>query len=205
MLRVFFCYYACVENKQVISILKNNGIGILPTDTLYGVVGSAFSKKAVERIHQIKERDENKPFIVLLSQISDLAKFGITLNSTQKNYLDSVWPGPVSVILPCYANKFAYLHRDTKSIAFRIPKNKKLREFLLQTGPLVAPSANPQGEMPATTIREAKKYFSDNVDFYIAGGKKKGNENVFIPAPPKGGKPSKIVSLASDSPVIIRE
>ncbi len=49
-------------------------------------------------------------------------------------------------------------------------KNKKLFSLLQKTGPLVAPSANPQGLTPASNIKEAKKYFGDRVDFYIAGG-----------------------------------
>jgi len=63
------------------------------------------------------------------------------------------------------------LHRGTKNLAFRIPKNQNFRKFLSKTGPLVAPSANSEGEEPAKTIEEAKKYFGKAVDFYLDGGK----------------------------------
>ena len=177
---------------QSIPKIKKDGIGILATDTLYGVVGSAFSKKAVLRIYDVKGRTEGKPLIILIPLVNDLKRFGIKLSKAHESYLNSIWPGPVSVILPCSQKKFQYLHRGTKSLAFRLPKSKKLRELLQKTGPLVAPSANPQGEKPAHTIAEAKKYFGAKVDFYIPSGR-------------KIGRPSRVVSLLSSKPVVVRK
>ncbi len=181
-----------MKSDEVIDILKNDGVGVFPTDTLYGIVGSAFSKKAVERIYDVKGRDDNKPFIVLISQVSDLNFFGINLAPDQLSYLDSVWPGPVSVILPCLSDEFSYIHRGTQSIAFRVPGDENVRTFLQKTGPLVAPSANPQGLEPAYTIVEARKYFGDSVDFYVDEGEKRA-------------KPSTIVSMVSGEPVVLRK
>ena len=175
-----------------IEILKQGGVGIVPTDTLYGVCASALSKKAVLRIYRLKGRDEGKPFIILISSIDDLKKFGIKLSPENVAFLDTTWPAQVSVILPCTLAKFSYLHRGKVSLAFRLPASKKLRDFLHATGPLVAPSANPQGLEPAHTIAEAKKYFGDSVDFYMPGGKKEG-------------KPSKIVSLLSGELEVLRK
>ncbi|MCX6753356.1 MAG: L-threonylcarbamoyladenylate synthase [Candidatus Nomurabacteria bacterium] len=166
--------------KGVIKSLKKDGIGIIPTDTLYGIVGSAFSKKAVEKIYKIKGRDENKPFIVLISSIKDLEKFGIQHPYKLEfvRMLEKFWPGKVSVILSC--SKYKYLHRGENAIAFRLPNKKSLIELIKKTGPLVAPSANPQGMIPASNIKEAKKYFGDNVDFYVAGGTLKSKPSTLI-------------------------
>ena len=179
-------------NSSPENIISAGGVGVLPTDTLYGIVGSAFSKKAIKRIYDIKSRNDSKPFIILISSFLDIKKFGVNLSEEQKIFLFEIWPGPASVIVECAQEKFAYLHRGTKSLAFRMPRNKKLQLLLKKTGPLVAPSANPQGLKPAHTISEAKKYFGDSVDFYIAGGR-------------KVGKPSKVVSLLSSKPEIIRK
>ncbi len=173
-------------------MIKKDGVGVLPTDTLYGIVGSAFSKRVVERIYALKGRNTKKPFIVLIHSILDLKKFGIKIAPAQKKILDSVWPGPVSVILPCPQKKFEYLHRGTKSLAFRLPKNRMLREILKKTGPIVAPSANPEGLPPAATVAEARKYFGGSVDFYLAGGR-------------KVGKPSKIISLLGPESEVLRK
>lgn len=184
-------------NKNIIKILKKDGIGIVPTDTLYGVVGSAFSKHAVEKIYDIKGRDKNKPFIVLITDIKELSKFGVKLEKEQESYLKKVWPGKVTVILPLEKKalkQFRYLHRGTNSLAFRMigKRHKNLYTILKSVGPLVAPSANPQGKVPAKTVWEGKKYFPTEVDFYLCGGT-------------RAGKPSTIISLVGKAPTVLRK
>lgn len=155
---------------QAEKIIKEEGVGILPTDTLYGVVGSAFSKKAVTRIYKLRKRNLKKPLIILIHALADIDLFGITPDAKDKKILRALWPGKVSVIVPCKRKKFAYLHRGTNALAFRVPASSALRRFLKKTGPLVAPSANPEGEPPAKTVAEAEKYFGNAVDFYINRG-----------------------------------
>ena len=163
-------------------ILENNGIVVLSTDTLYGIIGKAQSKKAVEKIYKIKGRDENKPFIILISSYKDLEFFGIKINKEQAKFLKKIWPGKVSVILPCTLSKWKYLHRGTKSIAFRMigKRNKNLFNLIKKVGPLVAPSVNTQGEKPAENIKEAKGYFGDNINLYINSGIKKSSPSTLV-------------------------
>lgn len=155
---------------KIQKILSSDGVGVLPTDTLYGLVGSALSRNAVLRIYKLKKRNSRKPLIILISSFRDLARFGVKPDAKTKKILQKAWPGKVSVILPCRNEKFRYLHRGTNTLAFRLPAEKHLRVLLSKTGPLVAPSVNPEGKPPARTIREAKKYFGDAVDFYVDGG-----------------------------------
>lgn len=154
----------------MVSLLQSGGIAVIPTDTIYGIVGSALNPKTVEKIYRFRKRATNKPMIILISNLNDLNHFNISLTDTQKEFLQKIWPNPLSVILPIQSEKFKYLHRGTNSLAFRMPKDKKLLELLQQTGSLVAPSANFEGEKPSETIEEAKKYFGDKV-FYVDSGK----------------------------------
>lgn len=155
-----------LKYKKIIEILKNRGVGIIPTDTIYGLVGSAFSKKAINRIYKIKKRNKNKKLIVLISSIDDLKKFKIKINKEQAKILKKFWPGKVSIIIG--------------DMAFRLPAKKYLIEILKQTGPLVAPSANPEGLKPAENIIQAKKYFGDKVDFYLSDGILKSKPSTLI-------------------------
>ena len=168
--------------KLAEKILKKEGLVILPTDTLYGIIASALSKKAVEKIYKIKGRDENKPFIVLINSESQLNLFDIKLNKLQSGTLIRFWPGKVSLILPCPLPKWAYIHRGEKSIAFRMigRRNKHLFNLIDKIGPLVAPSVNIQGEKPAETIVEAKKYFGNQIHLYINNGKRKSNPSTLV-------------------------
>ncbi len=155
---------------DAIFCLKNGGVGIIPTDTVYGIVGNAFFPEATQRIYFLKNRDARKPFVILISSIEDLKKFGINPGIKALGILQKVWPNEVSVILSCRQKRFFHLHRGRKSLAFRIPGNKKILDLIRKTGPLASSSANLSGQPVALNIREAKDYFKDQVDFYINGG-----------------------------------
>ncbi len=180
------------NRKLIIAALRRDKVGVLLTDTIYGVVGRALSRKAVARLYEVKGRDSKKPFIILISSYADLKKFGVKLTAAEKKFLATNWPGPLSAILPVPSRKFAYLHRGTKSLAFRMPRPAHLRALVRQTGPLAAPSANPEGEPPARNIREAKNYFGGKVDFYLDGGARRG-------------RPSKLVRLTGGKIEILRK
>lgn len=167
-------------DRRISECIKSGGVGVLRTDTIYGLIGSALSKDAVGRIYNLKRRERNKPFIVLISSLSDLGRCGIRIAPKTRKFLARLWPARVSVRLSCPAKKFTYLHRGTKTIVFRMPPNARLRKLIRTTGPLVAPSANISGMPPAKNIREARKYFSSKVDFYVDGGTITGRPSTVI-------------------------
>ncbi len=156
--------------QENIEILKKGGVGVIPTDTVYGMVGSALSVQAVNKISQIKNRTNGKGFIVLISSVDDLKIFGVETNETARIFMKKFWPGKVSIEFISLLPKFDYLKKVGQTIAFRLPDKTDLLESLKQTGPLVAPSANTEGEPPAKNIAEAQKYFGNKVDFYEDGG-----------------------------------
>lgn len=155
---------------QLNKLLHKGKIAVIPTDTVYGIVGLALNPRTVEEIYKLRKRTKDKPMIILISGISDLAKFEIKISRETLRILKKLWPNPVSIILPCFSEKFTYLHRGKKSLAFRMPKDKWITDLLKKTGPLVAPSANIEDQDPAETIETAKKYFGDKV-FYVNHGK----------------------------------
>ena len=158
----------------------------MPTDTLYGIVGSALNQTTVERIYGIRKRNPDKPCIILISDITELAKFSINLPPAQKTTIRGYWPAPVSVVIDCPDENFSYLHRGTNTLAFRVPTNEELRFLLASTGPLLAPSANIEGMQPSQNIDEAQKYFGGQVDLYIDGGYIAGKASKLIRLNPDG-------------------
>lgn len=190
------------HDKNLVKMLLNNKVVIMPTDTIYGIVGNALNGKVVSRIYDIRKRDPDKPCIVLISGVKDLEKFSIHLSNEQKEKIKEYWsfdkaqdfqPGPVSIVLDCVDQKFFYLHRGTQTLAFRMPQQTGLQELLRETGPLIAPSANLEGLSPANNIHEAKNYFHEMVDLYVDGGE-------------RGGNASKVIKLHKDGTIhILRE
>jgi len=173
--------------KEIAPVLREGGIGILPTDTLYGVVGSALKKETVEKIYRLRRRNMKKPMIILINSLSDLDIFDIETSRSQKRVLKKIWPGKVSVVLKCEKPEFEYLHRGENSLAFRVPAEEWLQKFLQKTGPLVAPSANFEGEKPAKTKEEAKRYFGASVDFYVDLGELSSEPSTIIGLDEDGG------------------
>ena len=191
--------------KNVIKILKTGSIGVLATDTIYGLVGSALNKKTVERVYKARKRNPKKPCIILIGSIDDLAKFAIKTDKETAKVLNKYWGGkrPTSIILPHSNPKFKYLHRGTKTLAFRLParrpgggpKKPSLIKLLKQTGPLIAPSANPEGWPPAKTIAEARAYFGEQVDFYLPSRSRAK----------AGLRPSKLIKIENSKVIILRK
>jgi L-threonylcarbamoyladenylate synthase len=158
--------FASVNDPEIVRILRAGGIGVLRTDTLYGIIGQADSQKAVERIYTLKHRDEAKSPIVLISQYNQIYD---NVSGLIQVHLAGLWPGKVSVIIPSEQAP-DWIQRGNGSVAYRLPADEPLRQLIDSTGPLAAPSANPEGEAPAMSVDEARAYFGESVDFYVDGG-----------------------------------
>lgn len=155
-----------VSADQAIALLLEGKVGVLPTDTVYGLTARAADPQAVQRLYKLKHR-EQKPGTVIAASVEQLVSLGV-----KARYLKAVerfWPNPLSVIVPV-GDDLAYIHQGLRSLAFRIPAQLSFRDLLAQTGPLASSSANSPGQPPANTVEEAIAYFGDNVDFYVDGG-----------------------------------
>lgn len=177
--------FTSVNDPEITRILLAGGVGVVRTDTLYGLVGRADDEAAVRRIYRLKGRDDDKSPIVLIDDISQIYD---DISTAHQAYVADVWPGPVSVIVPSVAAP-SWIRRQNASVAYRLPQADDLRTLIRATGPLVAPSANPQGMQPAMNLREARYYFGDEVDFYVDGG------------PVDNPHPSQIIRLDKDGGV----
>jgi L-threonylcarbamoyladenylate synthase len=148
------------------TLLRSGVIGVMPTDTVYGIVARAADPIAVARLYSLKKR-EHKPGTLIAADISQLVRLGI-----KHRYLQAVsqyWPGAISIVIPC-GDELSYLHLGLHSLAVRIPNDAQIVSMLSKTGPLLTRSADQPGEPPATTMNEAEGYFGDTVDFYVDGG-----------------------------------
>ena len=181
--------FASLEDPEVARLLQGGAVGIIPTDTVYGLVCAAANQSSVERLFRIKHREHN-PGTVLAAHAEQLVDLGLT-----RRYLQAVerfWPNSISIIIPC-ADNLDYLHMGMQSLAVRIPADSNLRSFLEKTSVLMTTSANRPGEPVAETVEEAEAYFGESVDFYVDGGALRGRP------------PSTIIRIIDDAIEIIRE
>ena len=181
--------YTNILDPQLIKQLKAGGVGVMPTDTLYGLVAQAANQSATEALYKLKGRS-NKPGTLIAASIDQLVQLGI-----KRRYLTAVeqfWPNSISVVIPT-GSALDYIHQGKQTLAVRIPGDTKIHDLLEQTGPLITSSANTPGAEPATTIDEAREYFGDTVDFYVDGGSKRGAEA------------STIIRIVDDAVEVLRE
>lgn len=177
------------DTVYIIDALKSGQIGVLPSDTVYGLMASAYDKAAVERLYALKHR-EHKPGTLIAASIEQFALLGI-----KKRYLkavESYWPGSISIIVPS-GYELEYLHQGKVSLAVRIPDNDFMKTILNETGPLLTTSANHPGEPTANTIDQAIQVFGSSVDFYVDGGDLSAN------------KPSTVIRIIDDAIEIVRQ
>lgn len=164
-------------------------VGVIPTDTVYGVVARAVDQVAVQRLYQLKHR-EGKPGTIVAANVQQLEQLG--LKHRYVKAVEQYWPGALSIIIPCGPD-LQYLHQGKLSLAVRVPDDLRLQALLEQTGPLLTSSANHPGEPTSTTIEQAKQYFGNDVDFYVDGGDLSANQ------------PSTIIRIIDDAVEVIRQ
>lgn len=162
---------------QIAELLTNGAVGFMPSDTIYGLSCLAFNEAAVKRLHKIKERDEHKPFIILISDVNMLDLLSIKQNEVEvaKRY----WPSALTIICEAPGAK-PWLNLGARTLAVRLPANDELRMLIDKTGPLVSTSANKQGTEPVKSIDEAKKTFGEEIDFYVNKGKITGEASTIV-------------------------
>ena len=122
------------DEREVAARLLAGEIGVLRTDTLYGLVCRADNQAAVERIYRAKDRDGNKSPIVLIATQHHLFDGP---NEVMRQFLDTVWPGKVSVVIPSVSAPY-WVERRNNSVAYRLPASVWLQRLLTQTGPLLS-------------------------------------------------------------------
>lgn len=155
-----------VNDPVLVEMILDGAVGILPTDTVYGLVAKANLKSAVDRLYQIKPR-HLQPGTIIGASIDTFRDLGFHEDVLGRCL--SYWPDSISVVLNA-THVETYLKKRRDALPVRIPKAQKLTKLLQQTGALMTTSANAPGAPTATNIHTAMKYFGDEVDFYVDVG-----------------------------------
>lgn len=157
-----------LSDPAVAAVLDAGGIVVARTDTIYGILARADNQKAVQRVFDVKGRSDYKSPIVLISTRDQML---VPLPVREYELSLEVWPGKVTIAIPVDKETAPeWLHRGNDEFGHRMPADDELCVLMERTGPLVAPSANREGEEPAVNIEEAKAYFGEDIDLYVDGG-----------------------------------
>jgi len=177
----------------VAKLVRQGGVVIFPTDTVYIPIADATNKNAVGKVFLLKKRKRGHPIPVFVKDIK-MARRLAEINKAQVEFLKTVWPGRTTVVLKRKFGKTTVYGVDKRTTALRIPDYKPVR-FLLGVlkRPLVATSANLSGRPASGKLKDVMGQFSDRglIDLIVDGG--------VLP-----GKPSMVIDLTGNTPKIIR-
>ena len=182
--------------KNVAEIMKNGGIAVFPTDTVYGL-GAVPLKKSIEKIYEIKKRDFSKKIIALINDISNLNEM---IDETSENMdkispvLREYWPGELTVIFKADRKFTRKFDEELDTIGVRIPKNETALEIIKNAGGIVlTTSANISGENPVTRLNSLNEEIREKADCVIE------DESTLT------GKPSTIVKYENGKIELLRK
>ena len=153
------------------NINNNNVIGI-PTETVYGLAGNAYSDIAIKKIFDLKKRPAFNPLIIHYKNLKDLQKDAIINDDFIKLY-NNLCPGPITFILQKkISSKISRIaSAEKKTIAVRIPMHSAVKKLLkLLNFPLAAPSANISSKLSPTSAKDVVDEFGEKIKFNLDGG-----------------------------------
>jgi L-threonylcarbamoyladenylate synthase len=180
--------------SEAAKIVARGGVIAFRTDTFYGLGADPFNRDAVQKIKQLKGREDRKPILIVISewdQIEELiTKRTRTFNTLAKRF----WPGPLTLIGKAASEVSEDITAGTATVGVRLPGDNKVRELVRECGgALTATSANPSDQQPAKTAQEVEKYFGAAIDLIVDGG------------PASTDLPSTVVDVSELAPRLIRE
>lgn len=172
--------------------IKRGEIVGVPTDTVYGLAADPYDEAALDRLYDIKGRDDGKPIAILVADLDQGLSLG-AMSDRALDLADRYWPGAVTLVVPRLDTAPTWLgDQRRRTIALRCPDHAVATALLLETGPLAVTSANRSDDDPAQSAEEAQSIFSDVVLTYLPGGA-------------GGGAPSTLVDLTHPSEMVLRD
>ena len=152
-------------------IIRQDGLVAFPTETVYGLGGCAFSKRAVVKIFEAKKRPRFDPLIVHIAEKEDFNLLCIAISSTAKKLIDAFCPGPLTLVLPKKENVPDIVTSGLDTVAVRIPSNPVALQLIKYSRcPIAAPSANRFGHVSPTRAEDVLSDLGDSVDIILDGG-----------------------------------
>ena len=165
-----------VNNKNLskaINYLKKNELVGVPTETIYGLAGNAYSSKAVKKIYLLKKRSYKNPLIIHFFNLEQLKK-DVELNDNFYKLYKSFCPGPITFVLKKKKNSLLsnLANANLNTVAVRMPKNQTIRKILKSLDfPLAIPSANKSTQISPVSAEDVAQEFTDSLKMILNGGK----------------------------------
>jgi L-threonylcarbamoyladenylate synthase len=180
--------------QEIVSCLRAGGIIIYPTETFYGIGALFTSESTLKRLFAVKQRDAEKPVLLLIPDISFLKNISSAVTPACKILAEHFWPGPLTLLVAAQPHLSSLVTGQNRTVGIRVSSNPIVQALLalLQDG-ITSTSANISGDISPSSIEEIPAVLLNAVDIIIDGGKTPGN------------RPSTVFDISSTPYKTVRE
>jgi len=157
--------------QQAASLLRAGKVVGIPTETVYGLGGSASSLEAIQKIYATKGRPIHNPLIIHISHATAIAQWAIDIPKAAWILAEHFWPGPLTLVLRRHPRVLDAVTANQDTVALRVPNHPVALALLQEFGSgIAAPSANRYGRISPTTAEHVREELGDTVDYVLEGG-----------------------------------
>lgn len=180
--------------QEPAQIIKQGGLVVFPTETVYGIGTNGLDEKAIRRLYEVKKRPFTKPISLLVSNIEMVEQIAKDITDIEYKIMQAFFPGPLTIILKKKKAISNMLTANSDTVGIRMPKGKVARKILEYANiPIATPSANISGKPSGTNIQSIMKDFENKVEYYVDTGES------------EIGTSSTIVRVVNGVPTILRQ
>lgn len=179
--------------KKIVEEIKKGNLVITPTDTAYGIMADATNIKAIEKVYECKQRETNKPLLLLVDSLEMLKEYTKGLSPLEEEIIKKYLPGKLTILLHKNDKVNDKITAGTNLVGIRMPDNKELIQIIKEVGnPVISTSANISGQPTITNPKEIKEELLKHISYVEDAG--------II-----NNEPSSIIKIENEKITIIRK
>ena len=159
-----------MEN-DIINTLKDGKLVIMPTDTIYGIIGDATNEDVINKVYEVKERPHDKPLLILVSNFTMLHELVTEIPKETEKMIKKFWPGPLTILFKKSSKVSDSLTANSSLVAIRMPNDKRLLNIMNHLNrPLISTSANISSYDAITNPNQLEEKMKEKIDLIVDEG-----------------------------------
>ena len=157
--------------SYIIKTLKDGKLVIMPTDTIYGIIGDATNEDVINKVYEVKERPHDKPLLILVSNFSMLYELVTEIPKETEKIIKKFWPGPLTILFKKSSKVSDALTANSALVAIRMPNDKRLLNIMNHLNrPLISTSANISSHNAITNPNQLEEKMKEKIDLIVDEG-----------------------------------
>lgn len=152
--------------NELVDVIKAKQLAIVPTDTVYGIIGDALDEAVIHKVYEAKKRDYSKPLILMVSDISMLKKYVLEINDLEQRLIERFWPGKLTILFKKNELISDLITSGSDLVGIRFPDNKELVDVIKKLDkPLISTSCNISTRDVITNVSLIEKELLDKISY----------------------------------------